>query len=469
MAQVATDAQASPSSTCSRRRARCSTPTAKTPLTINGDAPERRKAIAQSLEIIDRELFGRRRRPTRRPTSRVAAAGGARQEPPLVQPLPHDRRLRDLRRPRVPHLHPRQSARRQPRREVGRSTRKICCRPTTRSCEREVEVLDVMTANRDQPDLGGRPRRSSAAADGSRRSTTATRRRFINADDQRAGQGAERRAHLPRRRGGASSKMKVGKGLKVELFASEKQFPELVNPVQMAFDTEGPAVGGGLAELSALEAEDADGRQAADPRRHRRRRQGRQAHGVRRRPEQPDRLRVLQRRRARRAGARTWCSSRTPTATTSTTPRRSCCSGLDSADTHHAMNSFTFDPGGALYFQEGTFHHTQVETPWAPTLRQADGGVFRFEPRTLKFEIYIPMTSPTRTATSSTHGAGTSSSTGPAGSRTTARRSRPRSTTRRWSDQGAAGRARCGRGRSAASRSSRAGTSPTTCRATWSC
>ena len=65
-------------------------------------------------------------------------------------------------------------------------------------------------------------------------------------------------------------------------------------------------------------------------------------------------------------------------------------------------------------------------------MRQADGGVFRYEPRTLKFEIYVPMTSPTRTATSSTTGARTSSSTAPAASRTTGPRSRPRSTTRRW-------------------------------------
>ena len=34
-------------------------------------------------------------------------------------------------------------------------------------------------------------------------------------------------------------KMTVGKGLKVELFADESMFPELVNPVQMAFDTQG--------------------------------------------------------------------------------------------------------------------------------------------------------------------------------------------------------------------------------------
>ena len=68
--------------------------------------------------------------------------------------------------------------------------------------------------------------------------------------------------------------------------------------------------------------------------------------------------------------------------------------GFDSADTHHAINSFTFDPGGALYMQEGVFHRTQVESPWAPVLRQADGGVYRFEPRTWKIETYVPMNFP---------------------------------------------------------------------------
>jgi hypothetical protein len=68
--------------------------------------------------------------------------------------------------------------------------------------------------------------------------------------------------------------------------------------------------------------------------------------------------------------------------------------GFDTADTHHAINSFTFDPGGALYMQEGVFHRTQVETPWGPVVRQMDGGVYRFEPRTWKFETYIPMNFP---------------------------------------------------------------------------
>ena len=63
--------------------------------------------------------------------------------------------------------------------------------------------------------------------------------------------------------------------------------------------------------------------------------------------------------------------------------------GIDSADTHHAMNSFVLGPGGALFFQEGTFHHTQVETPWSAARRSVNAGVFRYEPRSQKFDVYI--------------------------------------------------------------------------------
>lgn len=63
--------------------------------------------------------------------------------------------------------------------------------------------------------------------------------------------------------------------------------------------------------------------------------------------------------------------------------------GLDTADTHHTANSFALDAGGALYFQEGTFHHSQVETPWGAPRRVANGAVFRYEPRTQKFDVYV--------------------------------------------------------------------------------
>ena len=63
-------------------------------------------------------------------------------------------------------------------------------------------------------------------------------------------------------------------------------------------------------------------------------------------------------------------------------------SGFDSADSHHVINQFTFDPGGALYFQEGTFQHTQVETPYGP-VRCKNAGTYRYEPFAQKLEVFV--------------------------------------------------------------------------------
>lgn len=62
--------------------------------------------------------------------------------------------------------------------------------------------------------------------------------------------------------------------------------------------------------------------------------------------------------------------------------------GFDSADSHHVINSFTYGPGGDLYFQEGTFQHSQVETPWGP-VRCVDAGTYRYEPRSQKLEVAV--------------------------------------------------------------------------------
>lgn len=63
-------------------------------------------------------------------------------------------------------------------------------------------------------------------------------------------------------------------------------------------------------------------------------------------------------------------------------------SGFDSADSHHVINAFTYGPGGDLYFQEGTFHHTQVETPYGP-VRCANAGTYRYEPRTGRLSVFV--------------------------------------------------------------------------------
>ncbi len=62
--------------------------------------------------------------------------------------------------------------------------------------------------------------------------------------------------------------------------------------------------------------------------------------------------------------------------------------GFDTADSHHAMHAFTWDPGGALHWQEGTFHYSQVESPYGPR-RCNYAGIFRWEPRTQKFDVFV--------------------------------------------------------------------------------
>ncbi|MBC7854120.1 MAG: HEAT repeat domain-containing protein, partial [Pirellulaceae bacterium] len=62
--------------------------------------------------------------------------------------------------------------------------------------------------------------------------------------------------------------------------------------------------------------------------------------------------------------------------------------GFDSADSHHSISAFTWDQGGALFFEEGTFHHSQVETPYGPN-RCVNAGVFRFEPRTHRYSTFV--------------------------------------------------------------------------------
>jgi glucose/arabinose dehydrogenase len=62
--------------------------------------------------------------------------------------------------------------------------------------------------------------------------------------------------------------------------------------------------------------------------------------------------------------------------------------GFDSADSHHSISAFTWGPGGGLYFQEGTFHHSQIETPYGAT-RLKDAGIFRYEPTTEKLEVFV--------------------------------------------------------------------------------
>jgi glucose/arabinose dehydrogenase len=256
--------------------------------------------------------------------------------------------------------------------------------------QREMSVLDVMTGNRDRR-IWAIARGQDGKGANLKVDDTDTPP-LIDAQTNEPGKGPNGR-HIFIDGEEAIQKMTVAPGFKVNLFASEKEFPELVNPVQMAFDTRGrlwvaawksyphwqPKT---AMEDKLLILEDTNGDGKADKRT------------------------VFAGDLHNPTGFEFWNGGvivgQPPNVVfledTNGDDRydvkQFLLHGLDSADTHHAINSFTFDPGGALYMQEGIFHRTQVETPWGPTVRQADGGVYRFEPRTWKFEVYIPMNFP---------------------------------------------------------------------------
>ena len=61
--------------------------------------------------------------------------------------------------------------------------------------------------------------------------------------------------------------------------------------------------------------------------------------------------------------------------------RQQLLAGFGTEDSHHALHDFTWTPDGDLIFRESIFHHSQVETPYGP-VRQQNSGWFRFTPRT---------------------------------------------------------------------------------------
>ncbi|MBL8861577.1 MAG: discoidin domain-containing protein [Planctomycetes bacterium] len=185
----------------------------------------------------------------------------------------------------------------------------------------------------------------------------------------------------------AIGRLTPGAGLDVNLFADEARFPELANPVQMSFDTAGrlwvavwPSYPNARPDepardkLLVLEDQDGDGR--------------------------ADSCRAFVSDLHNPTGFEFWNGG----VFVATAPellfladtngdgvadrRERVLQGLASADTHHASNSFVLGPEGALYFQEGIFHRTQVETVHG-VVRQKDGCVWRYEPRTRRLERHV--------------------------------------------------------------------------------
>ncbi len=65
--------------------------------------------------------------------------------------------------------------------------------------------------------------------------------------------------------------------------------------------------------------------------------------------------------------------------------------GLGSADSHHGTAAFTWGPAGTLFFQEGTFKFSQVESPYG-LHRLGEAGMWRFDRRTEKIRPHVSFT-----------------------------------------------------------------------------
>jgi putative heme-binding domain-containing protein len=61
--------------------------------------------------------------------------------------------------------------------------------------------------------------------------------------------------------------------------------------------------------------------------------------------------------------------------------------GFGTEDTHHIIHTFRWGVDGQLYFNQSTYIHSHVETPWGPR-RLGGGGIWMFRPESRRLEIF---------------------------------------------------------------------------------
>ena len=169
-------------------------------------------------------------------------------------------------------------------------------------------------------------------------------------------------------------------GYHIELFASEREFEELANPVQLSFDNRGrlwvavaPSYphyrpGDARPDDKLIILEDTDGDGKAD-------KQTTWAGGL----HLPMGFEF--------APEGVYVSQGTDLVLLSDTDgddradtKEIVLSGFDDHDTHHVISAFCADPSGAIYMAEGVFLHSNIETSYG-TVRGTNGGFFRYAPQ----------------------------------------------------------------------------------------
>lgn len=242
----------------------------------------------------------------------------------------------------------------------------------------ELTMLDVMTANRDPliwaaaegrdyavddsnvppaveviSNVGGGSKSSSAAKEGS---TT-----YLTPEE-------------------SAAKIKIPEGYELNVFASEKIFPDMANPVQMQVDNKGRLWAAcwntypkwePLKEMNdtLMIFEDSDGDGVADERK------------IFAYVHNP-------------LGFEFWGGGVVVTSgpdllflkdtdgDDKADERIVLLQGLGTSDTHHAANNLIYGPDGGIYWQSGIFLVHNHESPWKQNLNIGASGMYRFDPRT---------------------------------------------------------------------------------------
>jgi mono/diheme cytochrome c family protein/glucose/arabinose dehydrogenase len=193
----------------------------------------------------------------------------------------------------------------------------------------------------------------------------------------------------------ALSSFSMAPGYQIDLFASERDFPDLANPVQLSFDNQGrlwvatmpsyphykPGDPKPNDKLVILTDTDEDGK--AD-------KQTIFAAGL----HLPTGFELTAEGVFVAQGTNLILLKDTDGDDHADT-KEIILSGFDDHDTHHEISAFCADPSGAFYMGEGVFLHTNVETSYGP-VRATNGGFYRFSPirRQLERTAQIPIPNP---------------------------------------------------------------------------
>ena len=246
---------------------------------------------------------------------------------------------------------------------------------------REMEVFDVMTANRDQ-------RVWATAQGGDLKINDDNLPPLLEVKTNKPGPlEGEAFSYLDGK--AAIDKMEVADGMKVNLFASEERFSRLVNPAQMAVDPDSrlwAAVWPSYPHwnpteprrdaLVILPDEDHDG--------------------------EADECIVFADELNSVTGFEFWGGGvlvaappeiwflKDTDGDDKADVKIRMLQGVSSADTHHSANAMLIGPDGWLYWSRGIFNVANFETP-TTTYRSETSGVHRFNPRTFEVEFHFPI------------------------------------------------------------------------------